>query len=123
MKRAYHRTMKRLLALLAVTCCALVAWGQDAVQTLFGLPEYGVTLTGTPAEPTIINNSGKTIIGYVLCLQYASGGCIHRINLKTHGLRLNMKNLSAGIPPGGVENPLSYPSPSPPDRNVAGSDS
>lgn len=113
--------MKRLIALLAATW-GCVGWGQDAVQTLAGLPEYGVELTGTLKNPTIVNNSGKTIIGYVLCLGY-SGGCVHRINLKTRGHRLNMKNLSAGIPPGGVENPLSYPSPSPPDRtdNTGGS--
>jgi hypothetical protein len=105
-------TMKRLLALLAVTW-GCVAWGQDIVQTLVGLPEFGVELTGTLAEPTIVNNSGRTIIGHVLCLEYASGGGQYRRNLKTRGLRLNMKNLSAGIPPGGTESPMS-PSPDSP---------
>jgi len=34
-----------ILALLAATCFALVAWGQQTA--LVGLPEFGVTLTGT----------------------------------------------------------------------------
>jgi hypothetical protein len=112
--------MKGFLTLLAVTW-GCVAWGQDAVQTLVGLPEYGVELTGTVQNPTIVNNSGKTIIGHVLCLEYAAlGGCQYRRNLKTRELRLNMKNLSAGIPPSGLDSPLSPPSssgrefPSPP---------
>jgi hypothetical protein len=50
---------KRFLALLAATCFALVAWGQQTA--LVGLPEFGVTLTGAPSEPTIVNNSGRTI--------------------------------------------------------------
>ena len=79
--------MKQLLALLAATTWGCVGWGQDAVQTLVGLPEYGVMLTGSVQNPTIVNNSGKTIIGHVLCLGYASEG--------------------AGIPPGGTESPMS----------------
>jgi hypothetical protein len=35
--------MKQILVLLAATTWGGVAWGQDAVQTLVGLPEYGVT--------------------------------------------------------------------------------
>ena len=98
-----------------MTCFALVAWGQDAVQTLVGLPELGITLKGTPQEPTVVNNSGRIIIGYVLHLGYASGGGQDRRNLKTRGLRLNnvpalglSRPLDAGIPPGGTESPLSH---------------
>jgi hypothetical protein len=109
--------MTRFLALLAVTCFALVAWGQQTA--LVGLPEYGVTLTGTAQNPTILNNSGKTIIGHVLCLGYAAlGGCQYRRNLKTRELRLNMKNLAAGIPPSGLESPLSPPSSGPSSKRV-----
>jgi hypothetical protein len=90
--------MTRFLTLLAATCFALVAWGQDAVQTLVGLPQYGVELTGTVQNPTIVNNSGKTIIGYVQCMEYASGGCQYRRNLKTRELRLNLKNQSIESP-------------------------
>jgi hypothetical protein len=42
-------------------------------QTLVGLPEYGVTLSGTPADPTIENHSSQTIIGLVLRLFYGDG--------------------------------------------------
>jgi hypothetical protein len=84
--------MTRFLALLAVTCFALVAWGQQTA--LVGLPEYGVELTGTVQNPTIVNNSGRTIIGHVQCMEYASGGCQYRRDLNTRDLRLNMKNLS-----------------------------
>ena len=99
--------MKQLLALLAATTWGCVGWGQDAVQTLVGLPEYGVMLTGSVQNPTIVNNSGKTIIGHVLCLGYASEGAQCRHDLNTRGLRLNMKNVSTGIPPGGTESPMS----------------
>jgi hypothetical protein len=98
-------TMTRFLTLLSVTCFALVAWGQQ--PALVGLPEYGVTLTGTVQNPVIVNNSGRTIIGHVLCLGYASGGAQCRRDLNTRGLRLNRKNVSAGIPPGGTESPMS----------------
>jgi hypothetical protein len=104
--------MKTTVIALLLVCLGgpwgLVAWAQDTVQTVVGLPEYGVTLTGTVQNPTIVNNSGKTIIGHVLGLGYASGGAQYRRNLTTHGLRLNMKNLAAGIPPGGTESPLSH---------------
>jgi hypothetical protein len=105
----YHR-MTRFLTLLAVPCFAL-AWGQQ--PALVGLPEHGVELTGTAQNPTIVNNSGKTIIGHVLCLEYASGGCNCVRNLNTHSLRLNVPALGLpdiGIPPGGTK-PLAYPTP------------
>jgi len=96
--------MTRFLTLLAVACWGLVAWGQQ--PALVGLPEYGVTLTGTPAQPTIANNSGKNLIGYVLRLEYASGGSNYVRNLNTHSLRLNVPALGLpdiGIPPGGTK--------------------
>ena len=103
--------MKRLLPLLALTSAV---WGlplrpghpRGPNASLVGLPEYGVTLRGTVEEPTIVNGSGRTIIGHVLHFEYPEGGGYWR-DLKTRGLRLDMKNLSAGIPPGGTENPLS----------------
>lgn len=89
---------------------------------MVGLPEYGVTLTGTPAEATIVNNSGKGLIGYVLRLEYASGTSDYRRNLNTRGLRLNVSALGlrgrpgfldlphdgVAIPPGGMVR-LEYP--------------
>ena len=103
--------MKRFLPLLALTSAV---WGfplrpghsRGLNASLVGLPEYGVTLRGTVEETTIVNGSGRTIIGHVLHFEYSEGGGYWR-DLKTRGLRLEMKNLSAGIPPGGTENPLS----------------
>ena len=86
------------------------------MQTLAGLPEFGVTLTGTPAHPTIVNNSGKSLIGYVLRMEYASGQSGYGRTLNTRSLRLNVPALglggpaSAGIPPGGTLR-LEYPTP------------
>jgi hypothetical protein len=33
---------------------------------LLGLPQYGVTLSGSPKNPVVENHSGKTVIGYVV---------------------------------------------------------
>jgi hypothetical protein len=57
--------MKLMLVLLA---CALAA----VAQTLVGLPEYGVTLSGA-ANPTIENHSGKTIIASLVIETHANG--------------------------------------------------
>lgn len=81
--------MKYLVALLTLTWAAS---GQQAVQTLVGLPEYGVTLTGTVQEPVIQNNSAKTIIGHVIRKDYAGGGAFTSVNFSDRG--------TGGIPPG-----------------------
>ena len=83
--------MRRLLPLLAF---AWIALGQQDAP-LVGLPEYGVTLTGTQAEPTLVNNSDKGLIGYVVRLAYASGGSDYRRNLQTRSLRLNVTALGS----------------------------
>jgi hypothetical protein len=100
--------MKRLLPLLALTS---VIWGRQN-GSLVGLPEYGVILMGTVEEPSIVNGSGRIIIGHVLHFEHEGGSSYWR-ELKTRGLRLDMKNLSAGIPPGGRESPLSADGPAP----------
>jgi hypothetical protein len=101
--------MKRLLPLLALTTAIwgfpLHSRGRQNVS-LVGLPEYGMILMGSVEEPTIVNGSGRTIIGHVLHFEKEGGNSYWR-DLKTRGLRLDMKNLSAGIPPGGRESPLS----------------
>ena len=85
--------MKRLLPLLTLTSAI---WGLPVRPghprgrpnaSLVGLPEYGVTLRGTVEEPTIVNGSGRTIIGHVLHFEYPEGGGYWR-DLKTRGLRL-----------------------------------
>lgn len=95
--------MKRFLALLAVTCFALAAWGQQTA--LVGLPEIGVTLTGTPAEPTIVNNSGRT--ARFLRLDQSADGGIHMQMLNTRGIRLQTGDYKEGILAGATSVPLS----------------
>ena len=56
-------------------------------ETLVGLPQYGVTLTGTPSKPEIVNNSGKTILAWVLWQQDATGSGPSGITMETQNLR------------------------------------
>ena len=56
-------------------------------ETLVGLPQYGVTLTGTPSKPEIVNNSGKTILAWVLWQQDATGSGPSGITMETQSLR------------------------------------
>ena len=54
------------------------------MSTLQGLPEYGVTLSGTPENPVIENRSGRTVIAYVLIAAGQDGGArVYRILLAT----------------------------------------
>jgi hypothetical protein len=63
---------------------------------LVGLPEYGVTLSGSPENSVIENRSGKTVIAYVLKTADQDGrGPVHGILLATSGQ-------PAGIPNGGA---------------------
>ena len=77
------------------------------MQKLVGLPEYGVTLTGTVKNATILNNSGKTIIVHVLRFDYAGGGGIYMRKLKTRGMRLRLGASPEGILPSATESPMS----------------
>ena len=61
-----------VLALLLAAASALRAQGQQ--QTLVGMPEYGVLLTGSPEVPVIVNHSGRAIIGFNLTTYEADGG-------------------------------------------------
>jgi hypothetical protein len=115
--------MKRLLPLLALTSAIFGftlrpghSRGRQNVS-LVGLPEYGMILMGTVEGPTIVNGSGRTIIGHVLHFEHEGGSSYWR-DLKTRGLRLDLKNLSAGIPPGGRESPLSAVPGGPPPIRV-----
>ena len=111
-RTVYHLAMQRFLPLLAL---ASALWGQQDAS-LVDLPEFGVTLSGTPAHPTLVNTSGKSLIGYVLRMEYASGQSGYGRTLNTRSLRLNVPALglggpaSAGIPPGGTLR-LEYPTP------------
>jgi hypothetical protein len=99
--------MKRFLALLAATCFALVAWGQQTA--LVGLPEFGVTLTGTPAEPTVVNSSGQVIIGHMLRVFYLNSSVpMNMSNFKARGIWMHRPGNEAaeGLQPNQSENPL-----------------
>jgi hypothetical protein len=52
-----------------------------------GLPQYGVTLTGDPGKPTIVNTSGKVILAWVLWEQDATGFGPSGITIETQNLR------------------------------------
>ena len=65
------------------------------VSSLVGLPQYGVTLSGTPENPIIENHSGRVVIGYDMELSEATGP---RMILSAQILAPSM--LPAGIPDG-----------------------
>ena len=58
--------MKTLISFLALSLCAVA-------QTLIGLPQYGVELTGSIENPVIVNNSGKAICEVTVMLYDAAG--------------------------------------------------
>ena len=49
------------------------AGGGVGFSPLEGLPQYGVTLSGSPENPVIENHSGRTVIGYVVETADANG--------------------------------------------------
>jgi Flp pilus assembly protein TadD len=49
------------------------AGGGAGFTPLEGLPQYGVTLSGSPENPVIENHSGRTVIGYVVETAGANG--------------------------------------------------
>jgi hypothetical protein len=53
-----------------------------ATAQMVGLPEYGITLSGSMEDPVLTNHSGKTIVATQLIVESADG---HRIALQgTH---------------------------------------
>ena len=67
---------------------------QPALQ---GLPQYGVTLSGSPADPVIENHSGRVVIGYDMKLVDANDrGMILSAQIMAPSV------LPAGIPDGGA---------------------
>jgi len=58
------RMIHVLLLAFVVLGAATAARAQGPQPTMVGMPEYGVTLSGSPENPVIENRSGKTIIGY-----------------------------------------------------------
>lgn len=76
---------------------------------LAGLPEYGVLLSGTPANPVVLNESPHRILAFALRVRRGDAGVVTQSNLV--GLsQLTGGNAGAdgpGIPPGGTS--LSLP--------------
>jgi hypothetical protein len=66
------------------------------MSTLEGLPEYGVTLSGTPENPIIENNSGRAVIGYRLMRAAQNGHGPAPLTL------LAFSGQPTGIPDGGA---------------------
>ena len=64
-------TTVALLALLLAAAPALRA--QEPQPAMVGMPEYGVSLGGTPEHPVIENHSGRVIIGYNIETADANG--------------------------------------------------
>jgi hypothetical protein len=64
---------------------------------LIGLPDYGVTLSGSPEEPVLENHSGRVVIGYDMETAYANGG---GVILSAQIMAPSV--LPAGIPDGGA---------------------
>jgi hypothetical protein len=62
---------------------------------MVGLPQYGVTLSGTPDDPVIENHSGRVIIGYNIETADANGRLMGGI-----GQILAPSVLPAGFPDG-----------------------
>lgn len=72
-------------------------------QSLVGLPEYGVTLTGSVEHPEAVDQSGRTILAYVLWLRAARGRGWLMPVLKTRELRLAL------LKPTSVSGPAAVP--------------
>jgi hypothetical protein len=59
---------------------------------LVGLPEYGVTLSGSPENPVLENHSGRVVIGYDMETADAGGG----------GLILSAQIMAPSVLPAGI---------------------
>jgi hypothetical protein len=77
-------TVKHVFALLAL---AWAASGQQIVQPLVGLPQYGVSLEGLVDNPSVVNTSGKAILAYTVWFRNAQGRGPLGIILETQDLR------------------------------------
>ena len=86
------RTIYTVL-LTAVVLVALRAQGEQ--PAMVGMPEYDVTLSGTPEDPVIENHSGRVIIGYNIETADANGRVMGGI-----GQILAPGVLPAGLPDG-----------------------
>jgi hypothetical protein len=97
--------MRPKLRLFALCLCALGAmFGQNG-PALVGMPELGVTLTGTAEHPEIVNHSGRGILGYVILSRDANGRESFMHTLKTRDLRLALVRPTSAPPSGPMATP------------------
>jgi hypothetical protein len=86
--------------LLLLTLC-LYAFGVMLGQNgpaLVGMPEVGVTLTGTAEHPEVVSNSGRGILGYVILSRDANGRGSFMPTLKTSDMRWALVGPTSGPP-------------------------
>jgi hypothetical protein len=110
-----------VLFTIGVLSGAMAIRAQVEQPALQGLPQYGVTLTGTLENPVLENHSGRVVIGYDMRFSDANGrGMTQNQVMPTSGL-------PAGIPDGGsvyvkVAAPVNptVPMPSPVQVRVGG---
>jgi hypothetical protein len=100
---------------------AMAIRAQEQQPALQGLPQYGVTLTGTLENPVLENHSGRVVICYDVKFSDANGLGM------TQNLVMAISGPAAGIPDGGsvyVKGALpinpTVPVPSPPTAVSAG---
>jgi hypothetical protein len=74
---------------------ALTLQAQAPQPAMVGMPEYGVTLSGSPEDPVIENHSGRVIIGYNIETADANGRLVGGI-----GQIIAPSVLPAGLPDG-----------------------
>lgn len=89
----------------AMAFCSLFVLATCArAQSLVGLPELGVTLSGSPSNPIIENHASQAIIGHVLRVFYANSAIpANAANFKARDIWLNR---GSGVQPNQVEQPL-----------------
>lgn len=95
--------MNRFLAQAGAALILLFALNINA-QTLVGLPQYGVILSGTAAVPVLENHAAKAIIAQMIRVYYANERVpINFGNLKD---RETWRGLVANIPAGATAKPF-----------------
>jgi hypothetical protein len=91
--RTIHAALPAAVAFLLGAALTVRAQGQQ--PAIVGMPEYGVTLSGSPEDPVIENHSGKVIIGYNIETADANGRLVGGI-----GQIIAPSVLPAGLPDG-----------------------
>lgn len=103
MKEQSSRLLPHLFTQLGAALIMLFALNVNA-QTMVGLPEHGVTLSGSPAIPVLENHSAKAIIAQMLRVYYANESVpINFGNLRDREL---WRGMPASVPSGTTDKPF-----------------